>query len=188
MKKNWENIISIIVLASFIFPIFYIVYKIIVAPTINIDNVVGLRIKTDYSLMLVQCILGIVAMLLPSMISKKINIKIPSNIYLFYIIFLYAAIFLGELRSFYYRVPHWDTILHTFSGFMLGALGFSFVHLLNKEESIYFKLSPRFIAFFAFCFAVTLGVIWEIYEFSFDRIIGIKYAKICIEKWRAINR
>lgn len=75
-----------------------------------------------------------------------------------YTIFLYCAIYLGEVKSFYYEVPHWDTILHTFSGAMLGALGFLFVTLLNKNEKVQMNLSPLFVVDFSFCFAVTLGV------------------------------
>lgn len=72
------------------------------------------------------------------MISKKARIVIPSSMYVVYVIFLYAAIFLGEVRDFYYKIPHWDTILHTFSGAGIGALGFSVVSLLNKEKKIRF--------------------------------------------------
>lgn len=99
--------------------------------------------KSDYLLMLVQCILGVVAMRLPGFYSDhKIQIQIPSNMLLLYAVFLYCAIYLGEVRAFYYNVPHWDTILHTFSGGMLGALGFSFVTILNKSEKIPMNLSP----------------------------------------------
>ena len=90
----------------------------------------GLRVKTDYILMLTQCILGIVALFLPNIISKKAKIIIPSNMYMLYILFLYAAVFLGEVRNYYYKIPNWDTILHTCSGAMLGALGFSFINIL----------------------------------------------------------
>lgn len=181
MKKDWKSIISIIVLTSFIIPIVYVIYKIVISPFIYTNNALGTRTKADYILMLLQCLLGVIAMILPSIISKKIKIKIPSNIYIFYILFLYAAIFLGEVRNFYYKVPHWDTILHIFSGVMLGAIGFSFINLLNQEERIYFKLSPTFVAFFSFCFSVTLGVLWEIYEYTFDGIFILNMQKFATQ-------
>ena len=81
--------------------------------------------------------------------SKKKGIRIPSNLYLLYVIFLFCAIFLGEVRNFYYIIPYWDIILHTFSGGMIAALGFSFISLLNDEENIHVKLTPFFVAFFA---------------------------------------
>lgn len=139
------------------------------------------RVKSDYVLMLVQCILGLFAMTLPGLLSHRFQIEIPSGMLVLYAIFLYGAIFLGEVRSFYYTVPHWDTILHTFSGGMLGALGFSFVTLLNKTDKIPLNLSPLFIAIFAFCFAVTLGVFWEIYEFTFDGVLGLNMQKFALE-------
>lgn len=180
-KRDWKSIIGKFVLISFIAPIGFIIYKIIVSPTSNIENIEGLRVKTDYVLMLTQCILGVIAFFLPNIISKKTKIVIPSNMYIVYILFLYGAVFLGEVRNYYYRVPHWDTILHTCSGAMLGALGFSFVNILNKHEKVHVELSPIFVALFAFGFAITLGVMWEIYEFTFDGLLGLNMQKFALE-------
>ena len=180
-KRNWKEIIGKFVLISFIAPMAFIIYKIIVSPTSNTENIEGLRVKTDYILMLTQCILGVVALFLPNIISKKTKIVIPSNMYIVYILFLYGAVFLGEVRNYYYRVPNWDTILHTCSGAMLGALGFSFINILNKQERVHVELSPGFVAFFAFEFAITLGVIWEIYEFLADGVLGLNMQKFALE-------
>lgn len=190
MKKNkkeikkgvWGKRIFIIVLLSFIIPLGFVLYRIFTAPTVAPSDVSATtRVKSDYILMFMQCILGIFALILPSIISKKLKLQIPSNMYIIFMIFLYCAIFLGEVRNFYYNVPHWDTILHTFSGVMLGALGFSFISLLNNQKRIEFKLTPLFISIFAFCFAVTLGALWEIYEFSFDGILGLNMQKFALE-------
>ena len=97
------------------------------------------------------------------------------------ILFLYCAIYLGEVKNFYYTIPYWDTILHTCSGAMLGALGFSFVSLLNRQQQIPVQLTPVFVSLFAFCFAITLGVFWEIYEFTFDGILGLNMQKFALE-------
>lgn len=180
-KRNWKELIGKFVLISFIAPMAFIIYKIIVSPTSNTENIEGLRVKTDYILMLTQCILGVVALFLPNIISKKTKILIPSNMYIVYILFLYGAVFLGEVRNYYYKVPNWDTILHTCSGAMLGALGFSFINILNKQERVHVELSPGFVAFFAFEFAITLGVIWEIYEFLADGVLGLNMQKFALE-------
>lgn len=180
-KRDWKEIIAKFVLISFVLPIAFIIYKIIVSPESNTENIEGLRIKADYVLMLFQCILGVVALFLPSIISKKTKIVIPSNMYMIYILFLWAAVFLGEVRNYYYRVPHWDTILHICSGAMLGALGFSFVNILNKHEKVHVELSPIFVAIFAFGFAISLGVIWEIYEFLVDGLLGLNMQKFALE-------
>ncbi len=180
-KREWKSIIGKFVLISFVAPIAFIIYKIVVSPEINTENIEGLRVKSDYVLMLSQCILGIIGFFLPNIISKKTKIVIPSNMYIAYILFLYGAVFLGEVRNYYYRVPHWDIILHTFSGAMLGALGFSFVNILNKHEKVHVKLSPLFVSLFAFTFAVSLGVIWEIYEFTFDGLLGLNMQKFALE-------
>ncbi|GAA6426381.1 hypothetical protein [Dielma fastidiosa] len=180
MKKfNWRKFINRFVFFSLLISAIFLIIRLFLAPAGN-DVPYG-RVKSDYVLMLVQCILGLFAMTLPGLLSHRFQIEIPSGMLVLYAIFLYGAIFLGEVRSFYYTVPHWDTILHTFSGGMLGALGFSFVTLLNKTDKIPLNLSPLFIAIFAFCFAVTLGVFWEIYEFTFDGVLGLNMQKFALE-------
>jgi len=180
-KRNWKEIIGKFVLISFVAPIAFIIYKIIVSPETNTENIEGMRIKADYVLMLFQCILGIAGFFLPNIISKRTKIVIPSKMYIAYILFLYGAVFLGEVRNYYHRVPHWDTMLHTLSGAMFGALGFSVVNILNKNEKVHVKLSPIFVALFSFLFAVTLGVMWEIFEYSVDGILGVNMQKFALE-------
>ncbi|MBQ8536982.1 MAG: hypothetical protein IJ461_06215 [Clostridia bacterium] len=136
--------------------------------------------QSHYTLMFVQCALGLVVMLLPGWISKKWSIQIPSLMMIFYLVFLYAAIFLGEVRDYYYRVPHWDVILHAFSGFMLGCLAFSFITLLNRAERVPLSLSPVFVAVFALCFSIALGVAWEVYEYTFDGLLGLNMQKFIL--------
>ena len=178
MKKkiNWQKLLSYFVLITLILTTIFLIFEINDAPTVADSTESFVRLKSDYALMLSQCILGIVAMLLPGMLENKFKIAIPSYMLILYTIFLYAAIYLGEVRSFYYNVPNWDNILHTFSGAMIGALGFSIVTLLNKTEKVPIVLSPLFVALFSFCFAVTLGVIWE-----FDGILGLNMQKFALE-------
>ena len=160
---------------SFIAPIGFLFFRLLSPMNSEVDPL--LPPKSSYILMLVQCILGVVVLILPSFIGKRFKIFIPSGIYCLYVIFLYCAIFLGEIRSFYYNVPHWDTILHTFSGAMIGAFGFSVIELLNKEERTHLKLPPAFVAIFAFCFSVALGTLWEVYEYTLDGILGLNMQK-----------
>lgn len=183
MKKNinWQKLLSYFVLITLISTSIFLIFEIKDAPTVADSTEVFVRLKSDYALMLSQCILGIIAMLLPGMLENKLKIAIPSYMLILYTIFLYAAIYLGEVRSFYYSVSNWDNILHTFSGAMIGALGFSIVTLLNKTEKVPMVLSPLFVALFSFCFAVTLGVVWEFYEFTFDGILGLNMQKFALE-------
>jgi len=128
---------------------------------------------SDYMLMLGQSLLGIIVMFLPSLVERRLHIAVPGRMYIFYVIFLYAAIFLGEVQRFYVLIPYWDLVLHACSGLMLGAIGFSVVSLLNDADRVRITMSPLFVAVFAFCFALALGVIWEIYEFAMDGVLGL---------------
>jgi len=188
VTRNWKGITARIVLISFIIPIAYLIYRIIAAPETNVNHTEGLRVKADYVLMLIECLLGILAMSIPSILSKKANIIIPSNMYLVYVLFLYCAIFLGELTSFYYKVQYWDVMLHAISSVVLGALGFSLIDLLNKHEKVKLELSPVFVALFAFCFAVTLGIIWEIYEYICDGILNLNMQKYALQNGMPLVR
>ena len=180
-KPNWEKIMYGFVLGSMALARVGVILIMIFAPSSPKIAEPFERVKSEYVLMLLQCLLGIFAMFLPSILKNKLRLVIPSKMIIVYAVFLYCAIFLGEVRKFYYTVPHWDTILHTSSGAMLGALGFSFINLLNKTDRVPVNLSPIFIAVFTFCFAVSLGVIWEIYEFSADCILGTNMQKFMTE-------
>ena len=135
------------------------------------------HVQSDYLLMLLQCLLGIAVLSIPSIVSRKWKFELPNFLYVMYYLFLYCAIFLGEVLHFYYLLPHWDIVLHFFSGAMLGALGFILVSQLNNSEGIHVSLSPFFVALFAFCFALSCGVLWEIYEFVFDDLLGLNMQK-----------
>ena len=175
-KRNWARLFVIVVLVSFIAPTGFLIWRIAAG---GAADGVG-RSREDYILMLLQCFLGVAAILVPVRLMRRWDVEIPRVMFLMYIAFLYCAIFLGEVRSFYYTVPHWDTILHTFSGAMLGALGFSMIAVFNNTERIPLNLSPLFIAVFAFCFALALGGIWEIYEFTMDVVFGTNMQKFAL--------
>lgn len=119
----------------------------------------------------------IVVTLLPLLLERRLRVHIPPEFELLAVAFIYASLFLGEVRGYYVRFWWWDVLLHTGSGFLLGLLGFLFVHILNELENIELHMKPGFVAFFAFLFAVGMGVIWEIFEFSMDQIFGLNMQK-----------
>ncbi len=176
---DWPRITGLFVFISLALATIYIVVVLVLAPA-HADTIFE-RTKSDYVLMLLQCLLGIAAIAIPSLLQRKLNFVIPSNMMVLYTLFLYGAIFLGEVMAFYYKVPHWDTFLHALSGAMLGALGFSVITFLNKTDGIPINMSPLFVAFFAFCFAMTMGMLWEIYEFTVDYFFGTNMQKFALE-------
>lgn len=181
LKPTWGKCVFLFVLLSLVASTVYALLGAARAPAGPIPATEHGKVKSDYVLMLVECVLGIVVMFLPSMLKRQLHIAVPGRMYIVFVVFLYAAIYLGEIRSFYYRFSHWDTVLHAFSSIMLGALGFSVVSLLNDSEKVAISLSPLFVALFAFCFAVALGVVWEIYEFSIDGLLGLNMQKFAEE-------
>ena len=174
-ERFWERFLFLSVLFTLLGSLLWVSVTMAGAPTETTAEHV--RVKSDYVLMLLQCAVGVLAMGLPALLRKKWGWRIPSRMMILYVVFLYASIYLGEVRNFYYRIPHWDNILHGFSGLMLGALAFSVIQLLNQSDRIPLALSPAFVAVFTFCFAVTVGVVWEVYEFAADGLLGTNMQK-----------
>ncbi len=178
-KSRIEKIINTIVFLMLVGSVIYIVIRIALTRGGVPED--GGRTDSEYVLMLLQCLLGIFIMFLPGLIEKRLKLDIPNLMHILFVLFLFCAIYLGEVRSFYYVFRDWDVLLHAFSSGMLGAIGFSFITLLNRAERVPVNLSPAFVALFAFCFAVMLGMIWEIYEFTFDGLLGLNMQKFALE-------
>lgn len=123
------------------------------------------------------CGLSLFLMILPSIVSRKLKVVLPSTLEIIILLFIFAAEILGEINSFYMRVPHWDTMLHTINGFLCAAIGFCLVDMMNREERFSFKLSPLYLAIVSFCFSMTVGVIWEFFEFGADQLMGLDMQK-----------
>ena len=179
IKPEKVQLVSyIILLVSLIVPIIYLIFKMIFG-TLD-KNDAGYHSDADYVLMIVQCLLGIVAINIPTILAKRFRFEVPAFLYIFYIFFLWCSIVCGEVASFYYLIPWWDSFLHASSSLMLGFFGFMVITILNRDEHIIMTLSPFFICLFAFCFAVTVGALWEIYEFTFDGILGLNMQKFML--------
>ena len=123
------------------------------------------------------CSLTLVLLILPSIFTKRLNIELPSTLEVIILLFIFAAEILGEINSFYIRVPNWDTMLHTMNGFLCAAIGFALVDMLNRSDRFSFKLSPVYLALVAFCFSMTVGVLWEFFEYAGDRFLGFDMQK-----------
>jgi hypothetical protein len=174
--ESRKNMVFVIVLLLLMISTVYAVYMFINAPSGIAQNEYE-RVKSDYVLMILQCAVGSIIVFLPSRVEHLFHIDIPDLMEIIYFIFLFCAIYLGEVRNFYYKVPYWDLILHCFSAAMLGALGFMIVNILNSSDKINIQLSPFFVALFAFSFAMTCGTVWEIYEFAADGLLGTNMQK-----------
>lgn len=127
------------------------------------------------------CFLSLLLFTIPTFIEDKFKIGIPSLLESIIYLFIFSAEILGEINNFYGNIPYWDTILHTINGFLAAGVGFSLVDILNKSSKN-IKLSPLYVAIVAFCFSMTIGVLWEFYEYSVDR-----YLRLDTQKDRIVN-
>ncbi|MBO5330429.1 MAG: hypothetical protein J6A71_07955 [Anaerotignum sp.] len=123
------------------------------------------------------CGLTLLLLYIPSWLQVKLRIELPPALEITILCFIFAAEILGEVNAFYVKIPGWDTMLHTINGFLAAAVGFSLVMLLNDNERLTFSLSPFFLALTAFCFSMTIGVLWEFFEFSMDYFLHFDMQK-----------
>ena len=122
-------------------------------------------------------ILTLILFMVPQFLDRKLNVTIPPGLETVILIFIFSAEILGEINAFYVKIPIWDTILHTTNGFLMAAIGFALIDLFNRSDRFSIKMSPYFVAFFAFCFSMTVGVMWEFFEFSMDWFFGLDMQK-----------
>ena len=123
------------------------------------------------------CVLVLVIYLLPQFVENKLNIDIPTALEVIIFVFVFAAEILGELQSYFIKYSNWDTILHTSSGFLCAAVGLSLVDLLNRSDNVKVQLSPGYLAITAFCFSMTIGILWEFIELSADKLFLLDMQK-----------
>lgn len=123
------------------------------------------------------CVLTLVLLLIPSLIQINLKIELPTALEITILVFIFAAEILGEIQSYYIKFPFWDTVLHTINGFLMAAIGFALVDILNRSKKFSIQLSPVFLAIVAFCFSMTIGVIWEFFEYGMDQFLGLDMQK-----------
>lgn len=115
-----------------------------------------------------MCLFTLLLFTIPSFVERRIKIDVPDLLEVIILLFIYAAEILGEIREYYVNVPGWDTMLHTLNGFLCAAIGLALINILNNSRRFAFNLSPLFASLVAFCFSMTVGVVWEFFEFGMD--------------------
>ena len=151
--------------------IVYIVLRVLVLVTMVLQIV-----KRNYENVYI-CLLTLILFMIPSFVERRLRIELPDTLEIVLLIFIFAAEILGEIREYYLTIPCWDTILHTVNGFLFAAVGFSVVSILNKDIKITLQLSPFYMAIAAFCFSMTIGILWEFFEWGMDSWFGLDMQK-----------
>lgn len=123
------------------------------------------------------CLLVLILFILPFFIQQNFGIQLPTTLEIIILLFIFAAEILGELEGYFITYPNWDTMLHTTTGFLCAATGFALIDILNRNSRIKFQLSPIYVALAAFCFSMTVGVLWEFFEFGMDRLFQLDMQK-----------
>lgn len=149
----------------------YLVLRLIVLATL-----VSSVIRGEYESAFI-CLLVLVLFMLPFFIQQNFGIELPSTLEIIILLFIYAAEIMGEIGAYYVNYPYWDTVLHTLNGFLCAAIGFSLLDILNRHSEARFHLSPLYLAIVAFCFSMTVGVIWEFFECTMDQLFFLDMQK-----------
>lgn len=164
-KSNWKQQLRTEIREH---PVLFSVY--LVLRTLVLITLIFQFLNQNYESVLI-CLLTLVLFLIPSFVERRLHIDLPNTLEVIILIFIFAAEILGEIQEYYLIFPHWDTILHTTNGFLMAAIGFSLVDVLNRSSRFRIRLSPIFVAVVAFCFSMTVGVLWEFFEFGADNLL-----------------
>lgn len=157
--------------------------KVAILRSILIACVVGMMILRFIDGDYYSVFLGVLTLALfniPLIVDRTFNLKLPDTLEIIVLLFAFCAEILGEIGSFYTYIPWWDTMLHTVNGFIMAALGFALIDLLNNSPKFHISLSPIFVAFVAFCFSMTVGVVWEFFEYFMDMLAATDSQKDAI--------
>ena len=149
----------------------YLVLRLIVLATL-----VSSILRGEYENAFI-CLLVLALFVLPFFIQQNFGIELPDTLQIIILLFIFASEILGELACFFITIPNWDSILHTTTGFLCAATGFALIDILNRNSKIKFELSPIYVALAAFCFSMTVGVLWEFFEFGMDRLFHMDMQK-----------
>ncbi len=144
--------------------IVYIVLRLIVGAMLVLAV-----LRNDYESAFI-CGLTLLLFLLPTFIQHNLGIRLPTVLEILILLFIFAAEILGELQCYYLNIPFWDEILHTVNGFVCAAVGMALVDLLGGSQHEKFNLSPLYMAIVGFCFSMTIGVLWEFFEYGMDML------------------
>jgi len=162
MKKKVNKFKSLDFKHNKIATMLYFSLRIIVIALLVYNIVVG-RYENAFT-----CLLVLVLLLLPFILEEKLKIEISSSLEIVILLFIFATEILGELNAFYQKIPNWDTLMHTINGFVMGAVGFSLINMLNDSDKVKVRMSPLFLLMASFCFSMTIGVLWEFFEYGVD--------------------
>ena len=127
------------------------------------------------------CLLSLILLFAPLFIQNKFAITLPSGLEITIYFFIFSTEILGEINNFYGIIPYWDTILHTINGFLAATVGFSLIDLLNKNSKNV-NLSPFYLCLVAFCFSMTIGILWEFFEYGSDKFFDLDMQKDMVVK------
>ncbi len=164
MKKILKPIIDHIKQDKIAFRIYLVLQALIIV------TMVRSFLRAEYESVLV-CVLTTVLLLMPAIFERRLRIKLPTTLTVIILLFIYAAEILGEINEYYLRFEDWDTMLHTVNGFLCAAIGIGIIDLLNSSNKTSLNLSPIYVAVAAFCFSMTIGVLWEFFEYGADLLL-----------------
>ena len=113
--------------------------------------------------------------LLPGLLASRVGLRFPPSFLAAIALFVLATLYLGEVYDFYNRFWWWDLVLHFGSAMGFGILGFLLVFMLFQGDR--YAAPPWALGVLSFCLAMTVGVVWELFEFAMDTLFGFNMMK-----------
>jgi uncharacterized membrane protein YjdF len=134
-----------------------------------------LALYQNRSLILVMSVAGFVLTFSPYILKRVFKTEIPGSFEIIVLLFIYGVLFIGEVRGLFAEFFWWDIFLNGIAAVALGFIGLTVMYVMYRGNVI--KAGPYVMAVFAFCFAVAIGALWELFEFSMDSVFGFNLQK-----------
>lgn len=131
-------------------------------------NLINVFVKKDYIGVFTSTVVIMFLTFVPNIL-HKLKLDVSNLLYFLYLLVVVSSLLMGGIFRFYKLIPVWDSILHLITPIFWGMIGFAFINVFNGKKSA-FTLTPFFAMFYVFLFAMTCGMVWEVYEFTIDII------------------
>lgn len=104
---------------------------------------------------------------------KSFITKVPYSIMTYLNCFIAFGVVVGTTVNKFTSFDYIDIPEHFFAGYIAAAGGYELAVVIQSKQPKDKKISPALASLFALCFAVTITIAWEYYEFTMDKLYGL---------------
>lgn len=144
-------------------------FPIVISVGIFIGTALVLLTQQKWGLAIIPVAL-LPAIILPILMDRWIKLYFPIRVQIHYALLLLAGPYTGGVLNRYDAWPIWDTLVHTYSGFVVTFMILVVLSATSQRYSIRFPL--WFEVFVLLAIKAFIAVLWEMGEFAYDHLFS----------------